>query len=99
MLIVRVTRSVAIGDVSIGVVPVGLAGKDSFGPKLVRTGNKNSDKNDTYIDRWPACKENFTLFGYHRQTQSSFHHTPSHLIKRLPVLHGRPTIEPRGCRH
>src|SRR6266436_4672809 len=79
MLIVRVTRSVAIGEVSIAVIPVGLAGKDRVGPDLVRIGNEDGRKNHTNIDRRPACKETLTFFGHQRQARAYLHyiHLPS----------------------
>src|SRR6266851_5447888 len=79
MLIVGVTRSVAIGDVSIAVVPVCLAGKDSIGPQLICTGNENGAKNHANIDRRPACKETLTFFGHQRQARAYLHyiHLPS----------------------
>src|SRR5712671_5420500 len=99
MLIVRVTRSVAIGDVSIATVPVCLAGEDSVSPHLVGKGNENGAKNHTNVDGRPGCKETLTFFGHHRQAQASVHYTASP-IKRLDLLPDKPrSISIASCRY
>src|SRR5215469_8533491 len=78
VLIVGIMRPLAIREVLVGVVPVGLAGKDGTGSKLVSIGNESSEQNDGYIDHYTACKEALPcfsrFFGRRTQTQCGFNH-------------------------
>jgi hypothetical protein len=49
VLILGITRSVAIGEVLIGIVPIGLTGKDGISPEMVRIGTESSDHNNAYM--------------------------------------------------
>src|SRR5262249_36230168 len=74
VLVVGVTRSLTIGEKSIGAVSVGRAGKYGFSPDLISAGNESGRQDNRRIDCWPHHKRAF----YHRwQTRRAFHHNPN----------------------
>src|SRR5260370_1878241 len=74
MLIVGITRSLAIGEVSISAISVGRAREYGLSSDLVPEGNASSRQNNTCIDRRPGDKQ---ACGHHWRTRKAFHHSPN----------------------